>query len=208
MKSDYLQQGFRQRDFKAGAAAGFIPIYQCDHYLQSTQKRCRVRGDGDCREQGLAGISDINVRTCFPVPVLLQTSIPGRGAHHHSLPTRHGGPGIIGGESRQGTVDKARVGGTHRVWPKTQPAHDARTEILHHDIGPRNQVLRPTPVAVIVKVKRDPALSAVKEGIGLSREPRPTRRVDVHHLGTILSKQFCEQGARNEVAEVHDLDSV
>jgi hypothetical protein len=59
-----------------------------------------------------------------------------------------------------------------------------------------------------VQIEQDPALVGVQDRVGLRAPPPAARRVDVHHLGPVVSEQARSRRTRHPLTEVHDLDAV
>ena len=156
------------------------------------------RGDRDGGEDGvLLGSQPVAGRR-----------VGARGGPEHPLPGPHPGARVVAREAGQRAVDEPRVGGERRLRPEAEAVHHARPKILDDDVGGLDQAACRRAAGLVLQVERDAALVAVPRRVAGRIPARPTRRVDLDDVRTLVGEEHAGQRPGDVVPEVDDPDAV
>ena len=123
-------------------------------------------------------------------------------------------------ESGRDGIDQARVDGLQRLVTEPQLGHGARPEILHHDIGRRDQLLHGSDAVGMLEINGEAALvapgrqmiDAIARDEMIGDRPvalkRALDRLDRDDIGAEIGERLRGQRAREVMIEAEDLDAV
>ena len=193
--SERAERRVVERDLDGLAPAVALACVQRHRDRRGSLEGGEVRGEGKGRVDGASAV--------------LVQPIDADGCRDDALPGAHAESRVVGGESRQRTVDQAAVRVRHRRGAQTEALHHAGTEVLDHDVRAGNQPASDGQVGGLLEIEDDAALVAIPGDVRRAVVEGSARGIDPDDVRALVGEQHAHtMGPSDVLPEVDHADAI